>query len=417
MAEVLGADFKCCSMCSRHCFETHGDFGRKEAQKLLSVPSFFSLIKRSHIEGSKYLRIPVSFYEDWKNNIGRTLDLKGPWGFKCRVTAERHSHGYVLRTGFKPFLDHHKIDAGDSLVFYLLDESIFSVKVYDKRGSEKKDPPTAAEQEDDPTEDSDGEGSDEKAVDRMLKLQQKKLGKKKVGVRSRKGANEFSRSNQREGSLSCNPPAASLAQEENRVDVYPVSESLGADDKKQHVSSRKLRSAQKRKLSATPGSYSSEESENEHDEPSNSQRDEAKMRQAKDVDHLIEKLGKKSQAVVLTISHVKNHRVYLGKIQHLLPEAETYVTLVDERDEHYNVKWSVTKKNSRSRLSTGWNQIVVDHKLVVGDVCVFESMNHFLIKLHIFPLAKYHTGTDHPAFQNFLSAEIVQTDGGLKVAP
>lgn len=55
MAEGPGADFKCCTMCTRHCFETHGDFGASEAQKLLSVPTFFRLIKRSHIEGSEYL--------------------------------------------------------------------------------------------------------------------------------------------------------------------------------------------------------------------------------------------------------------------------------------------------------------------------------------------------------------------------
>lgn len=160
-------------------------------------------------------RIPVSFYEDWNYTIGRTLDLKGPWGFKCQVTAERHSHGYVLRKGFKSFLDHHMIDAGDSLVFYLIADSVFLVKVYDKCGSERKvtstkNTPTDAEQEEDPTEDSDGEGSGEKAVDRKLKLRQKKLRKKKVEVRSRKEAKERLRSNQRESSLSFDQPAAGL---------------------------------------------------------------------------------------------------------------------------------------------------------------------------------------------------------------
>lgn len=47
--------FKCCSMCMRHCFETHGDFGRSEAKELFSAPTFFSLIKTSHIMGSKLL--------------------------------------------------------------------------------------------------------------------------------------------------------------------------------------------------------------------------------------------------------------------------------------------------------------------------------------------------------------------------
>lgn len=42
-------------MCMRHCFETHRDFGRSEAEQLFSAPSFSSLIKTSHMTGSKFL--------------------------------------------------------------------------------------------------------------------------------------------------------------------------------------------------------------------------------------------------------------------------------------------------------------------------------------------------------------------------
>jgi len=47
--------FKCCLMCMRYCFEKHGDFGRQEAEQLFSAPSFSSLIKASHIAGTKFL--------------------------------------------------------------------------------------------------------------------------------------------------------------------------------------------------------------------------------------------------------------------------------------------------------------------------------------------------------------------------
>lgn len=148
-------------------------------------------------------RIPVLFLEKQNCNIGGSLILRGPLGFNCSVTVQRHDHGYVLQTGFDLFLKQHMIEAGDALVFYLLANSNFLVKVYDRFGSEKvlptKDssdaelvlvskmsrksdakhrskPKESLHEED--AEDSEGEGSGEKVVDRMLKLRQKKFGKK-----------------------------------------------------------------------------------------------------------------------------------------------------------------------------------------------------------------------------------------------
>lgn len=152
-------------------------------------------------------RIPVMFIEKQNYNIGEKLRLRGPRGFECECTVQRHSKGYVLHTGFNQFVEHHTIEAGDMLVFNLIAEASFLVKVYDKCGIEKvfptKDSSTDAEpvllsktsHRSDPkhrssskesrleedVEDSDeevvGEGSDEVAVDRMQKLRREQLSK------------------------------------------------------------------------------------------------------------------------------------------------------------------------------------------------------------------------------------------------
>lgn len=44
--------FKACKMCTRTCFETHGDQGRAEAEQVLGAPSFLKLIEDSHLPNS-----------------------------------------------------------------------------------------------------------------------------------------------------------------------------------------------------------------------------------------------------------------------------------------------------------------------------------------------------------------------------
>ncbi len=61
---------------------------------------------------------------------------------------------------------------------------------------------------------------------------------------------------------------------------------------------------------------------------------------------------------------------YLSKLP--LPNASTFLTLVDGNGEQYNVEWSCAAKGSRSRLGAGWKQLVLDHDLDVDDICVFE---------------------------------------------
>lgn len=41
-------------------------------------------------------------------------------------------------------------------------------------------------------------------------------------------------------------------------------------------------------------------------------------------------------------------------------------------------KWEaeIELKNNRSKLGRGWRQFVSDNKLKVGDVCLFELMEH-----------------------------------------
>jgi len=169
-------------------------------------------------------RIPVRFIEKQNYNIGDKLRLRGPSGFECECTVRRHSNGYVLDTDFSQFLDHHAIEAGDVLVFYLIAKEYFLIKVYDTFGAEKVSPtnnpssgaepvlPSKSSHRLDPkrgssskesrreedVEDSDkedvDEGSDEEAIDRISNLRRKQLGKE-VEVSSReetKGVDEGS---------------------------------------------------------------------------------------------------------------------------------------------------------------------------------------------------------------------------------
>lgn len=68
---------------------------------------------------------------------------------------------------------------------------------------------------------------------------------------------------------------------------------------------------------ATAGAYRTEDSKNELDKRSESERGEAKRRQVKDANDLIEKLENTSQLVALTNSHVKQHRVVSGSLAFL----------------------------------------------------------------------------------------------------
>ena len=169
-------------------------------------------------------RIPALILENPNLNIKEKLCLKGPSGFECEVTVQQDGYDYALDTsgtGFISFIKHHAIEDGDSLVFYLIAESSFLVKVYDKCGSEKKSVPVSKtpqrsdfkhrsrlkESRHDDTKDSDGERRDERGVDNMPNLRRKKLSKK-VEVRPGEEAKKHPRSNQREPSF--NQPAASL---------------------------------------------------------------------------------------------------------------------------------------------------------------------------------------------------------------
>jgi len=81
---------------------------------------------------------------------------------------------------------------------------------------------------------------------------------------------------------------------------------------------------------------------------------------------------------------------YLSQLP--LPDQTEVLTLVDEAGEQYTVKWMVPP-DGRSRLASGWDQFVYDHKIAIDDACLFEANGIHLITVYIFRLADYRNPT------------------------
>lgn len=363
--------FKCCSMCMRHCFEKHADFGRQETEELFSAPSFSSLMQASHITGDKLLRIPVLFFERQTYNIGEKLHFRGPGGFEFDCSVRRHRNGYVLCADFTQFLVHHAVEAGDLLIFYLIAKDHFLIKVHSKFGVEKVpglNNPSTAEGVDD--------GSDEETLDRVLNLRRKQLGKEPA----------VSSGEETKGRSCSNMPEPSL---DNAAGMANRTEELGA--------SRYQNSGRTQRL---PDTSRRAESKEERQEVLSSflsgvdGKKESARCQMNAANALMQKLKNPSQLVFMKNSHVVNNKtVYLSKLP--LPDESDLLTLVDEAGEQYTVKWAVPS-DGRSRLSSGWDQFAYDHRIAVDDACLFEASGSHLIKVYIFRLVDFiNTGNQH----------------------
>lgn len=74
--------------------------------------------------------------EDYGRRIGNVVTVKGPSGWVGQVTIS-YDEGFGFCGGWKQFVIHHNIEAGDSVVCTLIADSKFFVKIYNKFGCEK----------------------------------------------------------------------------------------------------------------------------------------------------------------------------------------------------------------------------------------------------------------------------------------
>lgn len=74
--------------------------------------------------------------EDYGRRIGNVVTVKGPSGWVGQVTVT-YDEGFGFCGGWKQFVIHHNIEAGDCVVCTLIADSKFFVKIYNKFGCEK----------------------------------------------------------------------------------------------------------------------------------------------------------------------------------------------------------------------------------------------------------------------------------------
>jgi len=74
--------------------------------------------------------------EEYGRRIGNVVTLEGPSGCVGQVTVS-YDEGFGFCGGWKQFVIHHNIEAGDCVVCTLIADSKFLVKIYNKFGCEK----------------------------------------------------------------------------------------------------------------------------------------------------------------------------------------------------------------------------------------------------------------------------------------
>lgn len=92
-----------------------------------------------------------------------------------------------------------------------------------------------------------------------------------------------------------------------------------------------------------------------------------------------------------------------------MPRRTTTLTLLDTAGKSCRATWVVT--SSGKRLSAGWRRFALDHKLAVGDVCIFEVTNvdDLTLLVHVFrgrtDVKCNEPSTDVPSRGNLLSVD------------
>ncbi|XP_010263797.1 PREDICTED: putative B3 domain-containing protein Os03g0621600 [Nelumbo nucifera] len=101
-------------------------------------PSFFKVLIAPNF--SRLLRIPPPFMKHFSGSVPKTFILRSPTGKLWSVRVKRIEKQFYFEKGWQRFVKHHRLVAGDLLVFSYHGDSRFTVKIYDTSSCEKELP-------------------------------------------------------------------------------------------------------------------------------------------------------------------------------------------------------------------------------------------------------------------------------------
>ncbi|KAK3020995.1 hypothetical protein RJ639_045460 [Escallonia herrerae] len=102
----------------------------------LRSPSFFKVLISDNFASK--LQIPRAFVKKFLRKSPGNHLLKTESGRSWGVTIEEIGQKHYFVHGWHKFLEDHRLEEGDFLVFWLIVDSTFQVNIYDPSGCEKK---------------------------------------------------------------------------------------------------------------------------------------------------------------------------------------------------------------------------------------------------------------------------------------
>ncbi|MBA0741983.1 hypothetical protein Gogos_015100 [Gossypium gossypioides] len=85
-----------------------------------------------------HLRVPKKFTENFREKLLGTIHLRGPSGFMWTVEVEKMFNRVVFQNGWQTFVEEHRLEKADLLVFRYIGNSAFNVVIFDSSGCERE---------------------------------------------------------------------------------------------------------------------------------------------------------------------------------------------------------------------------------------------------------------------------------------
>ncbi|KAG0571393.1 hypothetical protein KC19_VG008300 [Ceratodon purpureus] len=129
--DELPQDFRACLSCTRSCYNEHGPLPPKD---FVRPPCFVKALCDSNLAAMAtcWLVIPSAWLKLYGDEVGNSAILHGPSGNTWQVGVGRPKW-VAFRVGWRTFAADNCLEKGDMLVFTLIGNSEFSVKVFDSR--------------------------------------------------------------------------------------------------------------------------------------------------------------------------------------------------------------------------------------------------------------------------------------------
>ncbi|PPD67837.1 hypothetical protein GOBAR_DD35288 [Gossypium barbadense] len=81
-----------------------------------------------------HLRVPKKFTENFREKLLGTIHRRGPSGFMWTVEVKKMFNHVVFQNGWPTFVEEHRLEKADLLVFRYIGNSAFNVVIFDSSG-------------------------------------------------------------------------------------------------------------------------------------------------------------------------------------------------------------------------------------------------------------------------------------------